>query len=524
MTKSKIAIAWMIVLPLLGAPSALSGCSGNGGAMEDTGTAGMQVTLPDGSRIGTVSYTISGGPTPKSGTFDVSKSNTVTAIIGGLAAGSGYMISLSAISSAGYPCVGTAGPFTVKANATIPVSVVLTCHAPRRNGSILINGVVDVCPGIDSIDAAPAAVTVGNDITVSALASPDQTSLGFPLAYTWTGVTSSTGGTATFHCSSPGSFPITVSVSNGDGACITMPPDPAMSATISVSCEGTGGADASAVPDSGGSIGDSAIDAAGLCAAVLFDGGPVIHDDGSTMTQPLPAGGGGPIASGTYYEVHHFYYLGSSSPTGTRQGTFVFDANAMTFKLVFADNGGVQQQSGGTYSTIGTNISLHFTCPASAAGGTLTVPYSYAGGVFTLVSPSDNTTTVWQQQGLSDAGGDATADAAHDATTDGPIEAASDAATDSGATAACRNPMPCTIVASPTGGANSCSCATTNANNDAYGFACNGSTCECVKNGVTISVPVGVNPFAQSGFSPDPCSSSATAITVWFKVCGACLP
>jgi hypothetical protein len=261
MTKSKIGIAWMVVLPLLGGAWGVPGCAGNAGTAESTGTVGMQVTLPDGSHIGTVSYTISGGPTAKSGTFDVSKSNTVTAIIGGLAAGSGYIVSLSSISSAGYPCVGTAGPFTVKANATLPIAVVLTCHAPRRNGSILINGVVDVCPGIDSIDAAPAAVTVGNDVTVSVFASPDQTAVGFPLAYAWTGVTSSQGATATFHCFSAGSFPITVSVSNSDSACNTMPPDPAMSATVTIACEGAASAEAGASPDSGGSGGDAAADA-----------------------------------------------------------------------------------------------------------------------------------------------------------------------------------------------------------------------------------------------------------------------
>jgi streptogramin lyase len=260
MIQSKIGIAWIIALPLLGGPSALLGCSGNGGAVESTGTVGMQVTLPDGSHIGTVSYTISGGPTSKSGTFDVSKSNTVSAIIGGLAAGSGYMISLSATSSAGYPCAGTAGPFTVKANATIPATVVLTCHAPRRNGSISINGVVDVCPGIDSIDAAPSSAAVGNDIGLTASASPDQTAQGFPLVYTWTGVTSATGGAATLHCSSAGSFPVTVSVSNGDSACITNPPDPAMSATVTVTCDVASGGDAGALPDSGGSDATAPLD------------------------------------------------------------------------------------------------------------------------------------------------------------------------------------------------------------------------------------------------------------------------
>jgi hypothetical protein len=197
----------------------------------------MQLTVPDGSSVSSLSYTISGGPTAKSGTIDVSKSNTISAVIGGLAAGSGYMISLSGTSDGGDACTGSAGPFTVKPNATLSLSLVVACHKPRANGSITVGGTVDVCPGIDAINAVPSEVTVGNDVAISASASPDETALGSPLVYTWTGVTTSdTKGNAIFHCASSGTFPIAVSVGNGDSACNT-PPDPAASATVNVTCD-----------------------------------------------------------------------------------------------------------------------------------------------------------------------------------------------------------------------------------------------------------------------------------------------
>ncbi|HEV3191875.1 MAG TPA: NHL repeat-containing protein [Polyangiaceae bacterium] len=243
MITSRIGLASAITLFLFADAAGLPACSGRLGALpsestETTGTVGMQLALPDGSTVTAVSYTITGGPTAKSGTINVGKSSTVSAVIGGLAAGSGYMISLSGNSDGGDSCAGSAGPFTVKANTALAVSIVLTCHQPRTTGGIAISGVVDVCPGLDSINASPSAVDVGGDITITASASPDETAIGFALTYTWTGVTSSDNkGNATLHCATRGSFPITVSVSSGDAACNTSP-DPAASATIVVACAG----------------------------------------------------------------------------------------------------------------------------------------------------------------------------------------------------------------------------------------------------------------------------------------------
>jgi len=204
---------------------------------ESTGALGMQLTVPDGSGISSFAYTIGGGPTAKSGTIDVSKSNTVSAILSGLAAGSGYTISIAGTSDAGDTCAGSAGPFTVTANETVSVSLVVACHAPSTNGNVSVHGTLDACPEISSVSANPSEVTVGNDVAITAIAGPDESDAGHPLVYTWSGVTSSDAkGNATFHCATPGSFSVSVAATNGDSACDSSS-DPAANATITVTCD-----------------------------------------------------------------------------------------------------------------------------------------------------------------------------------------------------------------------------------------------------------------------------------------------
>ena len=297
----------MAALFLLSGAWTLSACSGShSSAPESTGTIAMQLALPDGSHIDSVGYTISGGPTSKAGTVDVSNDGKIDAVVGGLEAAPGYMIALSATSSAGYRCAGQAGPFTVIANATVSIAVVLTCHAPRGTGGVAVTGVVDVCPGIDSIAAVPSAAQVGDDIAVTASASPDESAQGFPLMYTWAGVTSSSGNAATLHCASPGSFPITVSVSNGDPACVTTPVDPATRATITLTCEGDAGAPADgATPDGSGTPSD----ASGAPPDAAPEGSP----DAGVPEGGMPPG----LYSSDDTQVHQF---NSDGTTGV--GTF----------------------------------------------------------------------------------------------------------------------------------------------------------------------------------------------------------
>jgi hypothetical protein len=228
----------MLLLSMVAATLAPLGCGSSrqpgSEAPELTGTVGVRLTLADGATLNTLNYTIA-GPTMTSGSIDVSMTASIHAVIGGLAAGPGYSLALSGTTNMGDACAGSAGMFAVNANAVTPVAIVLTCHQAVRTGSVSVNGQVDVCPALQSINAIPGSTFVGNNIALNAAAGPDESAIGFPLAYTWTGVASSDmAGNATFHCSAPGQFPVSVSVSNGDPACM---PAPGTSILITLECD-----------------------------------------------------------------------------------------------------------------------------------------------------------------------------------------------------------------------------------------------------------------------------------------------
>lgn len=50
---------------------------------------------------------------------------------------------------------------------TTPVTIALTCHEDPRTGSALVNGVLSICPSLDSLNANPAEVLLGSSIVVS---------------------------------------------------------------------------------------------------------------------------------------------------------------------------------------------------------------------------------------------------------------------------------------------------------------------------------------------------------------------
>lgn len=234
-------------LLLLGALAALAlGCSGGGDGLatdsaDAAGTIGMSLRLSDGVGIDAVSYTISGGPTALSGTIDVSQSATISATLGPLAVGGGYTLRMTATTSAGSRCTGSAGPFAVAANQATPVSIVLTCPSVHTTGTVAVDVTTSACPRIAALTAAPSEVYVGHDVQLVAVAGPDDTAHGYPLTYAWSGVSSSDGaGNALFHCASAGTFTVGLVVDNGNAACVTSPPDPAMTSSITVTCTDDG--------------------------------------------------------------------------------------------------------------------------------------------------------------------------------------------------------------------------------------------------------------------------------------------
>jgi hypothetical protein len=187
---------------------------------DGTGRASFALDLAPGVSVRSASYSITGpNGFSRTGSVDVSHSSTLTVTVGGLPAGTGYQVVLSATASDLTTSCGGSATFDVTARSTSLVTVSLDCHEPAKNGSVLVDGVINVCPVIDGIDANPAEALVGGTIALGAQAH-DSDAGPSALSYQWqaTGGTlsSATAQSPTFTCATPGTASITLKVSDGD--------------------------------------------------------------------------------------------------------------------------------------------------------------------------------------------------------------------------------------------------------------------------------------------------------------------
>jgi hypothetical protein len=203
----------------------VAGCSGaapgsGGTTAEAAGDLQLGLQLAAGTTLSSASYVITGpNAFVKSSSIDISNSTTLSAVIGGLPAGTGYSINIAATSTSGATNCAGAASFSVIAGGTTTVTVNLTCHEVPNTGSVSVNGVINVCPTIDSVSSAPP---VGNVIAISSSAS-DTDNGPQALSYHWT-TTSGTLSSAsaqnpTLTCTAPGAAALTLTVSDGDPAC-----------------------------------------------------------------------------------------------------------------------------------------------------------------------------------------------------------------------------------------------------------------------------------------------------------------
>ncbi len=141
------------ILALTGVSVGLSvfGCSAPdasppGQAHENTGAIGLSLQA-SGVTLNSVAYTIIGpGGFSKAGTIDVTNSSQISTVIGGIPAGNGYSVSLTAADAgnSGITCAGSAS-FNVTAGATTSAVVHLICKVPPKTGSVMLNGTLNVC-------------------------------------------------------------------------------------------------------------------------------------------------------------------------------------------------------------------------------------------------------------------------------------------------------------------------------------------------------------------------------------------
>ena len=273
----------------------LASCEGaSSKRVGDMGSVQMALDVSSGLTLDTISYVINGpGSFTKMGSIDVSHSSTISADISPLPPGMGFTIGLSATSQQGDGiCMGSQ-TFDVIAHQTTAVLVHLLCKQPTTNGSVSINGVLNVCPVIDSIGSSPGEVFVGGSILLSGQAHDSDAGPSL-LTYQWTASPAATGSlnnastqNATFVCAAPGTALVTLSVSDGDMTC-------ADSQTISVICT-SGGA---ATGGSGGSGGSGGA-AGGTGGATGGSGGATGGSGGATGGSGGATGGSGGATGGS---------------------------------------------------------------------------------------------------------------------------------------------------------------------------------------------------------------------------------
>ena len=233
----------VLTLIAAGASSALSACYGDGAsapsgkasaAKGDVGSLGVSLHIGSGILVNSASYTITGsGSFMKIGSIDLSSTEKLSATIGGLPAGTGYNIAISATATDGLTsCAGSNG-FEVTPQATTTTVVAMNCHEPPRKGSVLLTGIANICPVAESLNAFPNYTWVGHTVALTARAH-DSDEGPQAISYQWSasaGMVDANGASATFTCTDAGVATITLTVSDGDPS-----PTCADTMTTSVGC------------------------------------------------------------------------------------------------------------------------------------------------------------------------------------------------------------------------------------------------------------------------------------------------
>ncbi len=401
--------------PDRGNPTGTTG-SGHPGLGGDTGAVGATLTIGTQVTLASLGWTIS-GPNSYSGVEPIGDAQSVEFVAGGIAAGSGYTISVFGVDSEGDPCAGSSNPFGVVAGQITNVALLVTCTVPTdaslnadiQTGSfavdagvILVNQPPILCPAIASFSINPAALAVGQGAQLGVLASA-------PSTVEWS-VTPPTGGSfvnpvdggpgATslapeFLCSTPGTT-VTVTVSIGlvdSGAC-TGVAFTSLSATIACEpqcavasdCPGqdticsvptcTGGLCGVAETAEGTSCGAGDIcNGAGACVPFTFDVVRIGATDGGVLTA---------VAAPVFIEQRLVSDGGLvGAPVALPTGVPDAGQDLLTMPGIAAIAGLSRSQDGRYLSMAGYNAALGTANPANSADTIVVARIDSAGNVDT---------------------------------------------------------------------------------------------------------------------------------------------
>jgi hypothetical protein len=223
--------AWILLPALL---ATLGACSEAGGGREG-GAFGQGLQVSPDATLSSASYTIEGpNGFASAGTVEVGSSPDVPVVVSHLPVGAGYLVSISAVASDGATvCEGNTTFDVSDSSAVFTVIVHLECAIPA--GSISVEGVLNLCPVLDSLDASPMDLKLGGVARLT-LSAHDSDTGPLPLRYGWSvngiKLTQQTATLLSFACSSVGQVTIAATVSDGD-------PNPACADTsaVKVNCQ-----------------------------------------------------------------------------------------------------------------------------------------------------------------------------------------------------------------------------------------------------------------------------------------------
>ncbi|MEI9953443.1 MAG: hypothetical protein WDO74_31805 [Pseudomonadota bacterium] len=199
------------------------------------GTIGLTLQPVAGITLNTVHYTVTkpGTPTPVSVLDgDLPTPGTASTFSFGvpLPVGAGYILGVSGVSveNASITCTGTSAPFSVTANTSSKITLVLTC-TDSTNGNLEtgVTVVTDACPRliVDYVVATPSTAFLPNGTI--AVASDAHDLDGKPVTYSWKVSSPAVGSfapvaakTSTFTCAQDsGANPVDVIVTADNGQC-----------------------------------------------------------------------------------------------------------------------------------------------------------------------------------------------------------------------------------------------------------------------------------------------------------------
>jgi cysteine-rich repeat protein len=204
---------------LAGAVGASCNSKRDTASSHDVGSVSLALRLSSGVNVDKVDYKISGnGITPITGSVTVSDPGaTVSILVNGIPAGTGYTVELSAVSTDGKTTCAGSAKFDVIAGKTTAVTVALQCRAGANTGSVSISGTFNNCPAVTSLSAAPLTVSVGGVIAVSAAGADLDAMDTVTFAWSATGgsFASATSASTSYTCSVGGKQTLTVKVSDG---------------------------------------------------------------------------------------------------------------------------------------------------------------------------------------------------------------------------------------------------------------------------------------------------------------------